>query len=147
MGARSPRLLGRSKTRLERSNLFLGSLAIPLSVVSLERPKAPRGLKPRGRALWNGVVAVYSLNPAESLILHELCRTADLLNRLNAELARAELLVTGSQGQPRAHPLLSVVIETEKVVELLSRRLALPDDRVRAKRSLSAAEAGKKRWA
>jgi hypothetical protein len=108
---------------------------------------APKGLKPRGRALWRAVFAIYSLNPAEELILHELCRVADRLDCLNAELDAAEPVVRGSEGQPRAHPLFATVVEWEKVAELLSRRLALPDDHLLVKRSASAARSANARWA
>ncbi|WP_156763823.1 hypothetical protein [Mycobacterium sp. 852002-50816_SCH5313054-b] len=108
---------------------------------------APRGLNSRGRAFWKAVTERYEMNPAEALILHELCRVADELDRVDSELKIAgELVVNGSTGQPRAHPLLAVRVELEKTADVLSRRLALPDDRLAVKRSNNAAQAGKARW-
>ena len=112
-----------------------------------QQPKPPAGLQARGRALWRDVTDRYQLNPAEGLILHELCRTADILDALHSELVTAQLVVTGSTGQQRPNPLLAARNEAEKTLELLSRRLALPDDLAASKRSRTAAKAAQTRWA
>ncbi len=52
-------------------------------------PRPPRGLKTPGRRLWNDVQANYSLEVHEELLLLELCRTADMLDRL-AKLIAAD---------------------------------------------------------
>lgn len=104
---------------------------------------APKGLASRGRSLWREITTSYSMNPAEAVILHELCRTADVLDRLADELAVSDLLVGGSRGQLRPNPLFATIAEFEKTADLLSRRLALPDDYAAVKRSASASTAGK----
>ena len=45
-------------------------------------PRPPRGLKTPGRKLWNDVQARYELEMHEELLLLEMCRTADTLDRL-----------------------------------------------------------------
>lgn len=50
-------------------------------------PRPPRGLKTPGRKLWNSIQEAYSLEVHEELLLLELCRTADTLDRLTREIA------------------------------------------------------------
>jgi hypothetical protein len=50
-------------------------------------PRPPRGLKTPGRKLWNDVQARYELETHEELLLLEMCRTADTLDRLARMIA------------------------------------------------------------
>ena len=76
---------------------------------------APRGLAARGRSLWREVTTSYSMNPAEAVILHELCRVVDVLDRLAAELAASDdVLVGASRGQLRPNPF-GTIVEFEPV--------------------------------
>jgi hypothetical protein len=86
------------------------------------------------------------MNPAEELTLHELCRTADVLDRLHAEITATDAVVKGSRGQPRANPVYAMRVEWVRMLELLTRRLALPDDYAATKRSDSASNAANTRW-
>jgi hypothetical protein len=43
----------------------------------------PRDLRRVGRKLWNDLQATYEFDAAETLLLLELCRTADLLEALS----------------------------------------------------------------
>lgn len=52
-------------------------------------PRPPRGLKTPGRKLWNDVQARYELEVHEELLLLEMARTADTLDRL-AKLIAAD---------------------------------------------------------
>src|SRR5215217_4265082 len=91
--------------------------------------KPPTGLKAPGRRLWDAVVGPYILTPAEMLILREACRTADELDRLEKALRELnDLVVSGSTGQPRAHPLLEEVRAHRVLVDKLVNSLNLPDD-------------------
>jgi hypothetical protein len=110
------------------------------------KPAPPKGLAARGRMFWRVVVDRYRLNPAESQILWELCRTLDELDELNAERVGVDAFVKGSEGQPRPHPVHAMIAEKRNTAVLLSRRLALPDDRAREKRTASAVTANKARW-
>lgn len=60
----------------------------------------------RGRQLWLGVHAQWTLRPDEELILIEACRTADELDRLEQRLAKASPTVLGNRGRPQPNPLL-----------------------------------------
>lgn len=82
------------------------------------------------------------MNPAEAQVLRELCRTLDVLDRLNAELAAAELVTAGG----RANPLLREVVEQRKILISLHRRLALPDDRHGEALSGTRAKVARSRW-
>ena len=88
------------------------------------RITVPSDLKERGKALWRGVIGAYVLDPAETALLHELCRTADELDALTAAMADQSPVVAGSQGQPRAHPLLAEIRQHRRVAETLGVGLA-----------------------
>jgi hypothetical protein len=54
----------------------------------MAKPAAvPRGLGPEGRRLWRAVVERWDLDPHEALLLRQVCRTADLCERLEAVVA------------------------------------------------------------
>jgi hypothetical protein len=112
----------------------------------MKRP--PAGLGDSGRALWRQVHADYGLNPAETLMLTQLCRTADRLDRIEAELATADLVTEGSMGQLVGHPLLAEWRMQARVAESLARSLALPmpGEDVGRRRSPTARENAMARW-
>ena len=73
-------------------------------------PSPPAGLRMQGKRLWEAVVTVYVLTPAELSILTECCRTRDELDRLEVAVRKLPDLVTaGSRGQVIPHPLLAEV--------------------------------------
>jgi hypothetical protein len=111
--------------------------------------RAPSGLGPSGRALWRGITTDYGLVPHEEAILLQCCRVADRLDQVEAELSVASLVVTGSTGQPRAHPLLAEWRAQARVLESLSRALSIPLDgeQVGRRRSPTARENAMSRWA
>lgn len=108
----------------------------------------PAGLKARGRSVWREITAVYVLDPAETALLVELCRTVDELDRLTAAMAEESPVVEGSTGQPKAHPLLGEIRLHRKLAESLSAALALPvaGESVGRKRSTGARIAAQARW-
>lgn len=110
--------------------------------------RPPAGLGKRGRAVWRDISASYVLDPAEVSLLTELCRTLDEIDRLSAALAGVELVVTGSTGQPRPHPLLDELREHRKVADKLAASLALPVEGEQAgrRRSAQAKQAVNQRW-
>jgi phage terminase small subunit len=90
-------------------------------------PRAPNGLKRRGSVLFKQITATYVVDGAETVLLHELCRTVDRIEAIEAKLARDGLTVTGNRGQiPRAHPLLVAQAEAQRTVSRLVAELALP---------------------
>jgi hypothetical protein len=91
--------------------------------------RPPTGLRAPGRRLWVAVAGLYVLTPAELQMLAEACRTADELDRLEkAVRALPELVVSGSTGQPKAHPLLEEVRRHRLLLERLTTALNLPDE-------------------
>jgi hypothetical protein len=68
-----------------------------------EVPKPASGLKRSGRALWRSVMADYQLEPHEQTLLTEVCRTADLIDRLQTVLDTDGPMAESSQGI-RVHP-------------------------------------------
>jgi hypothetical protein len=91
--------------------------------------RPPVGLKAPGRGLWLAVVGKYVLTAAEVEMLGQACRTADELDRLErAVRGLSELVVSGSTGQPKAHPLLEEVRRHRQLLERLTTALNLPDD-------------------
>ncbi len=70
----------------------------------------PEGLSSRGTALWEAVTSAYTdLREPEWQALINAARTVDELDLLEAALAGAAVVVEGSQGQPRPHPLFGEV--------------------------------------
>src|SRR5260221_12584674 len=86
----------------------------------------PAGLAQSGRALWRETLSEYGLNPAESLMLTQLCRAADRLDAIETELSGADLTVEGSTGHPVAHPLLAEWRATARAAESLARAAPRP---------------------
>jgi hypothetical protein len=117
-------------------------------VTAKPRKPAPSDLKARGRALWRSVVGKYALDPAETALLHELGRTVDELDALTVAMADQSPVVAGSQGQPRANPLLAEIRQHRKLAESLAISLALPVDgeTIGRRRSTNARVAADARW-
>jgi hypothetical protein len=111
--------------------------------------RAPAGLGAAGRRLWRDVLAVYELAPGEMEMLRQAARVADVITRLDAELAQAPGLTTvGSTGQPRSHPLLDSLAAQRRVLAECIRSMALPfPDEERGRRRVpAAAESARERW-
>ena len=114
----------------------------------MTRRKRPDGLGLAGGALWRSVITTYVLSPAELATLERACRTMDLLERIDAELAAGGVSVEGSMGQIRSHPLIAVQADLSRVlnIQLMSLALPLPDEDVGRRRSPQQREAAQARW-
>ena len=108
----------------------------------------PEGLGRSGTALWRGVLHSYELSPVELLTLEQCARQADLVGRLDAELAEAPVVTEGSMGQPRVHPLVAAVAEARRTLDTLQKGLALPmpDEDVGHRRAPQQVAAAQARW-
>jgi P27 family predicted phage terminase small subunit len=88
----------------------------------------PEGLDEAGKDFWAAVDARYDLDPGEVVLLERACRTLDVLAGIDDWLADHGLVVTGSTGQVRAHPLLTVRNEQERTLVALITALGLPSE-------------------
>lgn len=119
-------------------------------MTDLKALAAPGGLQDKGLRLWRDVAGsgVYRLRPDELLVLEDACREADLIDRLEAELRDADLIVRGSMGQPVANPLAQELRQHRGVFARLMKQLDLPDGTpVSSSRSSQARDAAAARWA
>lgn len=65
----------------------------------------PDGLAASGIALWDAVAGVLALDEHEAIALREICRTADTLDALQAEVDRDGRTIESPQGM-KSHPAL-----------------------------------------
>lgn len=101
-----------------------------------------------GKTFWRSCLAVYDLSPAEVVLLRRAVRTIDVLEQIDAALADDGVSVEGSVGQLRAHPLLALKCENERVLDALIRGMCLPfahEDQGK-RRTRVAAAAAAERW-
>lgn len=89
---------------------------------------APKGLAAKGKRVWKEVTKNYELRTDELDILEDICRESDLIDKLEADLVDAPLMVKGSQGQDVANPLISEVRQHRATKKSLWASLKLPDD-------------------
>lgn len=78
-----------------------------------------------GTRLWESVTADLVLDAHESLLLTQLCRTADQLDELQAIVDRDGVLADSSQGV-RAHPALQELRQQRVAFARLIAALGLP---------------------
>jgi hypothetical protein len=110
----------------------------------------PTKLGTKSRKVWKGITESYELRADELQILEDACREIDLCEQMEAKLALdAELVVTGSMGQPVAHPMVAELRQHRSTVQRLLSSLRLPADEEAAaaqSRSASARDLAKARW-
>ncbi|WP_458116980.1 hypothetical protein [Arthrobacter sp. D2-10] len=107
---------------------------------------APRGLEAKGKRLWKDITSNYELRADELDTLEDICREADLIVLLEKELDGADLIVTGSQGQDVANPMISELRQHRATKKALWASLKLPDEGG-ATAGNQQREAAQSRWA
>lgn len=113
------------------------------------RPAVPAGSGDKAKKLWHSVVQTFELSGAELRILEDACREVDLIERLEKELKSAELVVSGSMGQPVASPLVQEIRQHRATFARLIAALKLPEEPAGeggGSRSSSARSAAEARW-
>ena len=77
--------------------------------MAARRPKTPTGLGTEGTKLWREVVGTFDVNeePHKRRILFDACKTADLIDKLDAAMVGEPLTAKGSMGQLVIHPLIA----------------------------------------
>lgn len=113
--------------------------------------KPPTHLGAQGRKLWAAIAAKYDLRPDEIRILIDVCREADLIERLEVLLRDSDLMVRGSQGQLVASPLVSELRQHRATLTTMLKALHLPESesttaRLKQETSEKARKAIKARW-
>jgi len=98
--------------------------------------------------LWADVTGTFALRVDELAVLKQAARVVDTLERLDVALAGVDLVVVGSAGQQREHPLLSEARQQRAALARLLSQLKLPD--ADAEANLASAwgrAAARRRWA
>lgn len=117
-----------------------------------KRPDPPRGLGPAGRRAWRAALASLgadlTFTPKELEGLRLVAGQADLVDRLERELAGQSIMVQGHAGQPRANPLITTLTTARTAQAKLLSEVRLEVDSseglpVRSRRAQRAAQA---RW-
>jgi P27 family predicted phage terminase small subunit len=116
----------------------------------LGEPVVPGTLGAAGRELWariaGDVPEGWRLDERELRALEAACRCADDVAELEAAVERDGFTVEGSQGQPRAHPALDLIVRLRGLEASLLRRLELEPPRVRSPVEARSARAAASRW-
>jgi hypothetical protein len=107
---------------------------------------APKGLEKTGRKLWSATTDNFDLRQDELETLRAACGEADLILRMELEIASSELTTEGSQGQVVVHPLVQEIRQHRSTMAALLRSLKLPDDSLNGAVSQQRA-AAQSRWA
>jgi hypothetical protein len=100
-----------------------------------------------GERLRVAITAKYELRADELVILDQACAVLDVIGRLDAELVDAPLVVAGSVGQLREHPLLSESRQSRAALARLLGQLGLPDEGAgSSSRSNAGRQLARRRW-
>ncbi|CAM9601693.1 unnamed protein product, partial [Phaeothamnion confervicola] len=92
-------------------------------------PRAPEGLGTRGRKTWRELWSEYDFSdaPERLLVLEDLCRTVDMVDRLQTVVSGLDdLRVEGAAKQPVAAPEVSELRYYRQLMVQLVKALDLP---------------------
>ncbi len=89
----------------------------------------PKDLEGPGRALWRSILEDYDLSKPEMALLREASRTADELEVLRSAVLAAEVLITGSTGQPVVNKVYDELRKHREALTRLLAALELPVDK------------------
>lgn len=98
----------------------------------VDAPPPPRHLGQHGREAWTTAYSTGWVMPTDAAIVTLLADALDRRAALLADLATTGMLTTGSTGQLVAHPLVGIVMDTERDITRYASLLGLtPSDRLR----------------
>ena len=96
-------------------------------MATARKRQAPPRLSDKARKLWQKTVTDFVLREDEFVLLEQACREVDLIDEMRRTLDREGLMLSGSMGQPVAHPLLAEVRQHRQQLASLLRALKIPD--------------------
>ena len=115
------------------------------------RRKPPESSRSPGERLRRAILDAYELNPAEEALLAQAAEIADVLGKLNRELAGKQALTQkGAKGNFVMTPLLLAQRRHSEVLARLLDAMALPtgdEDEGESPTTLRARRAAQARWA
>lgn len=82
-------------------------------------PETPSGLQQAGALFWAAVTSRWSFRPDEEALLLASCRLMDEIARMQDALEEQDVVVPGSRGQLRAHPLVRELRESRLALQRL----------------------------
>jgi hypothetical protein len=112
----------------------------------------PKGLRSGSRKFWKTATAGVIWRPDELILLENACKTMDLVEQLDAAMDGQPLVVPGSLGQLREHPLLSEARQQRAALARLLAQLKYPEpemdahSRTAGERSSAARKLAAERW-
>ena len=114
---------------------------------SRQQPEpTPSGLDLPGKRLWRRITGAYELRVDEMVVLEQAAKVSDTLALLEDGMKGQDLIVTGSMGQAREHPLLSEARQQRALLGRLVAQLKIPDESGLSTRSTQARKAAQVRW-
>jgi hypothetical protein len=115
-------------------------------------PAPPGRLESHGFALWLEMNVECELRPDEGRLLFEACRTLDEVGRMEVALSGVDMVVAGSKGQDRPHPLIGEVRAHRLALKSLLGSIGITDDLLGgegggdSERSAAGRNLARKRW-
>ena len=112
---------------IEKPHFLVENTAMSESIVRFPAtgtiPPPPDELATAGRELWTKVNERYVIEPVHQQLLLLACLSADSAAAMRAQIKLEGETVTGSTGQPAAHPLLAAEGAAQKRIAAFMRQL------------------------
>lgn len=108
--------------------------------------RVPKGLGSHAARFWRDVTAGYDLRVDELLVLEQVCRELDLIEKIAVEQARRPMVTEGSMGQEVADPMIQELRQHRAILARLLAQLRLPNGETASEISDKARAAANARW-
>jgi hypothetical protein len=93
-----------------------------------DAPEPPAELAEAGRELWQKVMRAYAIEDPLTEVLKLACLSADSAASMRAQIKLEGETVTGSTGQPAAHPLIAAEGAAQVRIVRFLKQLSVFDD-------------------